>query len=351
MLLESMARAELLKRLFRSHQDRDDSAFRAAAAELIDDERKKHHQLIAKELRDIMLDSGGTDNSRQRSLVPMDIEKSTPLFSVRHCDRYLSELVLTPDIKKIIERVLDEYKKTEILRANSLAPATKLLFCGPPGCGKTATAQAVATELELPLLYINFDSVVSSFLGETASNIRKIFDFASRGRWVVFFDEFDALARSRDDISEHGEIKRVVNSLLQIIDSYRLDSIIIGATNFEQVLDPAIWRRFDELVSFPMPSGKQLEEAVAKFLHSMSIPHRDIANIAKQLAGRASFSDAEQVCNHIRKACILQGSRKVTAALLVDAVEHFEYRKSVLNGALASGSHPIVTQPPLRKRK
>ena len=96
----------------------------------------------------------------------------------------------------------------------------------------------------MPLLYVRFDSVVSSLLGETSTNIRKVFEFAGRGQWVLLFDEFDSVGRSRDDITEHGEIKRVVNSFLQIMDGFRGRSLVIAATNFEQVLDPAIWRRF-----------------------------------------------------------------------------------------------------------
>ncbi len=131
--------------------------------------------------------------------------------------------------------------RAAVLEANGLVPIRRVIFCGPSGCGKTAMAEAMSAELAIPMLYVRFDAVVSSLLGETAANLRKVFEYARRGQWVLFFDEFDAIGRSRDDTTEHGEIKLVLNSFLQIVDNFDGRSLVIAATNFEQVLDPAVY--------------------------------------------------------------------------------------------------------------
>jgi hypothetical protein len=218
-----MARADLLKKLFESYQSRDDNAFRATADELINEERKKQHPVLANELQRIL--ANGTRKLEHVhgtgpgfDPVPMDSERRTPLLTIRTPDRYFNDLVLRPDARGTLDRIMTEVRGWEILEANGLRPTRRLLFCGPSGCGKTAAAEAMSAELGLPMLYVRFDSVVSSLLGETAANLRKVFDYASRGQWIVFFDEFDAIGRSRDDATEHGEIKRVVNSFLQLLE-------------------------------------------------------------------------------------------------------------------------------------
>ena len=184
-----MARADLLKRLFESYQLRDDSAFRAVAAEIADEERKKHHPVLASELQRILsngvrsLEPGGR-TGLPFDPVPTDGDRRTPLISIRIPDRCFPDLVLDSLTQASLNRALVEVRSWDILEANGLVPVRRLLFCGPSGCGKTASAEAVAAELGLPLLYVRFDSVVSSLLGETAANLRKVFDYASRGQWV-----------------------------------------------------------------------------------------------------------------------------------------------------------------------
>ncbi len=167
--------------------------------------------------------------------------------------RRLTDLVLDEATRKTLERIVDENRKADLLKTYGSRPANRILFCGPPGCGKTVSAEAIAAELYLPLALVRFDAVVSSYLGETAANLRKVFDFARSRPMVVLFDEFDAIGKDRASLEEHGEIKRVVNSFLQILDGFRSDTVAIAATNHQGLLDPALWRRFDEIVFFDMP--------------------------------------------------------------------------------------------------
>ena len=195
-----MARADLLKRLFESYQKADDAGFRATAAEIIEEERKKHHTILANELQRILNNGVRSLNRFQAANspfdpVPTDNDRRIPLIAIRTPDRYLDDLVLDNSIRASVSRLMTEFRSWEVLEANGLIPVRRVLFCGPSGCGKTATAEAIAAEIGLPMLYVRFDSVVSSLLGETAANLRKVFDYAERGQWVLFFDEFDAIGR------------------------------------------------------------------------------------------------------------------------------------------------------------
>lgn len=327
-----MARADLLKKLFISYQQRDDSLFRTAAAEIVEEERKKQHPVLADELGRILVGSlssldFGRDGRSALSPVPMDGARKSPLACIRTPDRYLADLVLSPDSTALLDRVIAEVRGWEILEVHCLEPSRRLLFCGPSGCGKTACAEAIASELALPMLYVRFDSVVSSLLGETAANLRKVFDYATRGQWVVFFDEFDAIGRSRDDVTEHGEIKRVVNSFLQLLDGFEGRSLIIAATNFEQSLDPAIWRRFDDVLRFPLPSLKEVEELLSKLLRPLKTTRAQRDRLAEAVAG-TSFADVERVCLDVRKHNVLAGATSLREADICAALKRFQHRQS-----------------------
>jgi SpoVK/Ycf46/Vps4 family AAA+-type ATPase len=174
----------------------------------------------------------------------------------------LDDIILTPDNKEKIKDIILEFEQKEILQTYKLNPKTKILFCGPPGCGKTVTAESISNELQLPLLYTRFDSIISSYLGETATNLRKVFDFAKEGEWVLFFDEFDSIGKSRSIDSEHGELKRVVNSFLQLLDNFPRNTMVIAATNYETIIDKALWRRFDEIIYFDMPKKDDIEKFI-----------------------------------------------------------------------------------------
>ncbi|KAB4837410.1 ATP-binding protein, partial [Bacteroides thetaiotaomicron] len=250
-----MARADLLKKLFVSHKTGDHEAFYRVAQEIIEDERKKNHGILADELKLIL--NGSAQPRRSVSTYSSNIGKvkdeDVRLFEIIYPEKYFSDLIAMPQMQQELERIVNEFQNWDVLVSNGVAPTKRILFYGAPGCGKTLAAQTLASEIGLPMIYVRFDAVISSYLGETASNLRKVFDFARQDSYVVFFDEFDAIARSRNDPFEHGEIKRVVNTFLQQLDSFKGKSLVIAATNFEQSLDYAIWRRFDCTLRFDMP--------------------------------------------------------------------------------------------------
>jgi SpoVK/Ycf46/Vps4 family AAA+-type ATPase len=327
-----MARGDLLVKLFKSFKNGDDHAFLEAASTVIDDEEKKHHNVLANELKRILNGSLSQTLPNLRSVantLPRDTERGTDLVDIKRPDRYFQDLILSRHQLEPIQDVLTEFRQREILEANGLKPRTKLLFCGPPGCGKTATAEAIATELGLPLLYVRFDSVVSSLLGETASNLRKIFDFASRGIWVLFFDEFDAIGRSRDDSVEHGELKRVVNTFLQLLDNFRGNSLIISATNFEQVLDPALWRRFDEIVRFDKPDEIQVQRILEKFFTGRVKTERIFTEQINSFIG-LTHAEIERICLDALRKMTLRGSSQIDEDDILKALSNQQRRKQAL---------------------
>ena len=341
-----MARADLLKKLFETYQRRDDEGFRAVAREIVEEERKKQHPVLANELQRILTNGVRSMQGARRAdsafdPVPMDGDRRTPLISIRQPDRYLDDLVLSDETQDALRRIMVEVRGWEILEAHGLAPTRRVLFCGPSGCGKTSCAEAIAGEIGLPMLYVRFDSVVSSLLGATANNLRKVFDYASRGQWVVFFDEFDAIGRSRDDATEHGEIKRVVNTFLQLLDGFEGRSIVIAATNFEQALDPAIWRRFDDVVRFDLPDEASLEALIRRRFRPLRFTHRQVTKILDSVSG-ASFADAERVCLDARRRCALEGVDKLRDEDVTTALRRFQYRRYVLERAVPDHRSPAV---------
>jgi SpoVK/Ycf46/Vps4 family AAA+-type ATPase len=331
-----MARGELLRKLFQSHNRGNEEEFRAIALEIIGEEQKKSNHQLARDLLRILNNSDYPARfpkvANNLGSLPKDKERQTLLVDVRHPDRSFSDILLKPQNKKAIERILAEYRRLELLRTHGLAPKSKLLFCGPPGCGKTLCAEIMSRETGLPILYTRFDAIVSSYLGETAANLRKVFDYASVGRWVVFFDEFDAIGKERDDPHEHGELKRVVNSFLQLLDNFQAPSLVIAATNHEQLLDPALWRRFDEIVYFPRPSIHDIRMLLAMKLKNF--PHRglDFKSQASNMKNM-SHADIETVCLDAIKACIIEDKEAVDTKVFVEALERQKMRLRIMKQA------------------
>ncbi len=334
-----MARSDLIKRLFLSFMRGDRASFTEAARDVIEDERKKHHIVLARELTEILDSANGRpvpDRLPQFEPLPKDKDRGSDLIEVRHPNRYLEDLVLCPSQREALGQVCEEFRHWEVLEANGLRPASRLLFCGPPGCGKTATAEALASALGLPLLCARFDAVVSSLLGETASNLRKVFDYAERGAWVLLFDEFDAIGRSRDDATEHGELKRVVNAFLQMLDRFAGRCLVIAATNFEQALDPALWRRFDEVVRFERPCRSQVEQLLRKRWGRRLGQNLDLTPIVHALDG-ASHAEVERVALDALKRLALDGRPILGGGDVEQALRRYRQRRQVMGAGRPDG--------------
>jgi SpoVK/Ycf46/Vps4 family AAA+-type ATPase len=304
-----MASSKHLRQIFQFAKTGNEEAFKKVAEEIIQEEREKQHHLLANDLEEILYGKVSKVLPFQilKEEIPLDKEKNVPLLTVSTASKSLNDIVLSEQNLSVIERILLESRKAEVLKSYGLKPIDKILFYGPPGCGKTVTAEAIAFELELPFVVIRLDSIVSSFLGETSSNLRRVFDFINKKRMVVLFDEFDALGRERSDSSEHGEIKRVVNALLQMFDSYKGNSILIAATNHESDLDSAVWRRFEEVLIFNLPDNNQIKKLLEMKLIGVRRNLKEEIQIVSNKFKGMSHADIERILRRAIKDMILQG--------------------------------------------
>ena len=318
-----MARADLIKKLFSSFNNEDRELFKKTAYEIIEDERKKNHSILADELEMVLNGAKKNYHYAINSMSVVDIKNAdniNHLVDIVYPDKYIDDIILPKDKLVQLKEVVREFQNWDILVSNGVSPISRLIFYGPPGCGKTLCANVVAAEIGIPLLYVRFDALVSSYLGETASNIRKVFEFAKYDSFVILFDEFDAIGRSRDDATEHGEIKRVVNTFLQQLDSFKGRSIIIAATNYERSLDYAIWRRFDDTIRFDLPSNEEkirLFQLRMKQFNGPSHIFEDFIGATKGF----SHADVDSICKTIMRKCILSGTRYYNKRTIEEAVE------------------------------
>ncbi len=331
-----MARGDTLRKLLNSFSKDDRDEFRAAATQLIQEEKQKNHLLLAHDLERIMQKTIPQQFASNHSPweiypeIPTDKETGLPLIDVLISPLSWDRVILSDKNQKILEKIVIENRKFELLQSHNLTPASKILFCGSPGCGKTITAKVLAGVLERPLVYVNLSAIFSSFLGETAVNLTKIFDYVKTGEWVVFFDEFDAIAKDRNSNNEHGEIKRLVNSLLQLIDnSNYYQSLFIAATNYESLLDKAIWRRFDEIIFFDKPNYNLRLSLLRKNLSSIKHPGIDLNKFASKLKDTTG-AEIERICLDAIKSVILKGEDVLTSEDLEVSVKHHSERMRII---------------------
>ena len=325
-----MASGRLLRQLIKTGAEGNRDAFLQASEEVISDERSKNHHLLANDLERILY--GRAESQATPPLpadrLPKDKERGLPLLQVREPVRLLDDVVLSDENRSLVDELLTEHHRSDLLRSHGLYPADRLLFCGPPGCGKTMTAEVIASELSLPLAIVRIDSVMSSYLGETAANLRQVFDFITAYPLVVLFDEFDALAKERSDTSDHGELKRVVNAFLQMLDGYRGKSLLIAATNHERILDTAIWRRFDEVLVFDPPNQEQVKRLLSIKLRGVRRQFEthdgDIIGLFKGM----SHADVERVLRRAVKDMVLTGVEFLTRRNVEAAVRREDARRA-----------------------
>ncbi|MGH1760051.1 AAA family ATPase [Enterococcus gallinarum] len=235
---------------------------------------------------------------------PVDMDSRFSMVDIVYPNDNTKEVVLSDEIELDINYFVENYKKSDQLSEAGLDIASKLLLYGPPGTGKTQTAYHIAQKLGLPLLVARLDSIVSSYLGTTAKNIRTLFEYSEQMPCVLFLDEFDAIAKKRDDLNELGELKRVVNSLLQNIDNMNSNSLLIAATNHENLLDAAVWRRFDYKINIGLPQVGEIQKLLSKLIPNTEENDDDIIVLSYMLDGK-SGAEIERLVNQKRRESII----------------------------------------------
>lgn len=308
-----MASADQLKALLESHIQGDDQRFFSVAMQLAAHEAKLGHGKLAEELRALI------DEAKQR----LDAGQPTPigrprgelanLLAVAYPKSRLSDIVLNDTLEQQIQRIIREQRHAGKILEHGLSPRRKLLLVGPPGTGKTLTASVLAGELRVPLYQVRLDALITKFMGETAAKLRQIFEATGKTRGVYFFDEFDAIGSQRGLTNDVGEIRRVLNSFLQMIEQDRSHSLILAATNHPEILDRALFRRFDDVLHYELPSAAQISALLQSRLSRFAVKSVSWKRLAASAVG-LSYAEVARAAEEVLKEALIHEQDHVTLA-------------------------------------
>lgn len=313
-----MATAEQIKALLRSYAASDDDRFRSIAMQIASHAARKGNAQLAQELR-ALIDQARADEAP--AYTPRAVPIARPagelagLVTASYPNTRLADMVLSGAVEKRLAEVVRQYRQRDRLRSHNLSPRRKLLLVGPPGCGKTMTASALAGECGLPLMFVQLHSLITKYMGETAAKLHHVFDAMSQTRGVYLFDEFDAIGATRETRNDVGEIRRVLNSFLQFMERDDSDSIVVAATNFVGLLDEALFRRFDDVIHYELPDAKMVQALIKNRLSRFDITGltwKKVNDAAKGL----SHADITRACDDAAKEAVLTDSKTIGTALL-----------------------------------
>lgn len=311
-------KANFIINLVSAHSSGNEAQFEKVLSDLIHDEEKKGNSSLALSLKNAYSTDKRPANSTMISPMssmsfsvqsvanlPKDKDSTLDLVEILQPTVTLEDVALSEKASDTIQQIIDEQKKADELLKSGVIPTNRVLLCGPPGCGKTMTANALAAELGLPIVYVRLDGLVSSYLGQTGTNIRKIFEFVKGKRIMLFLDEFDAIAKKRDDSHELGELKRVVTTLLQNLDEMQANVFLVAATNHHHLLDSAIWRRFDISILLEEPNEKQREKIISSVLSSYLKDFRIDPKTLVVLTDGMSGAQMQTFLQSLGKFCVM----------------------------------------------
>ena len=319
-----MARADLLVNLVRAASRGDQALFRSTVEALVAEERAMQHHVLAQRIEDGFKANG---SNQGRGPISGDATAGNLLHEIQ-AKRSLKELILPAHVEAACGELVEEQSRKEILRSYGLEPRHRVLLAGPPGNGKTTVAEGIAEALMLPLLVVRYEAVIGSYLGETASRLRKLFDYVRARQCVLFLDEFDTIGKERGDIHETGEIKRVVSSLLLQMDALPSHVVVVAASNHPELFDRAVWRRFQLRLLLPQPGRAEIEVWLQRFEERMalSLGHSRRA-LAERLRG-ASFAEVEEFGMDILRRNALAGAEMNVRAIVESRLKQWKSRVS-----------------------
>lgn len=299
-----MARSDLLIRLVRAARNGDDLDLRRSVEALIAEERKKEHHLLAERLEEALRANGARSDPFRRP-TPEDTPSGVAFVTPR---QKLEDLLLDDNVRLAVDELIEEQNRLEVLRANGLEPRHRILLTGPPGNGKTSVAEGIAETLMLPFLVVRYEHVIASFLGETASRLAQVFATARTRACVLFFDEFDAIAKERGDEHETGEIKRVVTSLLLQVDEMPSHVVVVAASNHDELLDRAVDRRFQVRLTLKPPGARERAMWFEALVGEFDQPAGMSPQMFAKRTANASFSRLQDFADDVRRRHALDPS-------------------------------------------
>lgn len=323
-----MPSADQVKALISSLSEGDEAHFYAVAMQIAAHEARMGHGKLAEEIRNLIDKAKSRPRFPAKNTIPIARPRgeASELLSVSYPNVRLNDMVLAPLLRKKIERIIREQRAIQVIREKGLSPSRKILLSGKPGTGKTLTASALAGELGLPLFVVRLDALITKFMGETSAKLRIVFETLSQTRGVFLFDEFDSIGSARDLSNDVGEIRRVVNSFLQMVEQDQSDSLIVAATNHIGILDRALFRRFDDIIKYDLPDRAQVVAALQTKLGNFKTSKIDWAKLSRLALG-LSFADITRACEEAIKDSLIHGQTHVTHAQIARVIQD---RKSSL---------------------
>jgi len=332
-----MATAEQIKALVDSHGSGDDARFRSVAMQVAARAAKQGHNRLADDIRKMLDAAAAADKVRRSPRLNVGASRAVPitrpaadlagLLVASYPRTRLSSMVLSEDLDEQLRQIVTEWRQRDRLRGHGLEPRLKLLLAGPPGCGKTMTAAALAGECGLPLMVVQLHGLMTKFMGETAAKLAQVFAAMDDQPAVYLFDEFDAIGAMRDTGGDIGEVRRVLNSFLQFLEQYQGDSLVVAATNLAGLLDDALFRRFDAVLRYTRPDPKAVKPLVAGRLAAFDLTDVDWTQVT-QAAGDLSHAEIVQAAEEAARTRVLAGAEPVTTRDLTDALR----RRSAFRG-------------------
>jgi SpoVK/Ycf46/Vps4 family AAA+-type ATPase len=321
-------KANILKLLLQSHANDDELSFRKAALQLAAAESTAGHVRVAEEIRAIIAKMPATSTRKPVAVVDIAAPRGelADLLEGGHREERFRDIVLRSEMHELLLRVISENRSRGRLERFGVSPRRRLLFHGAPGCGKTLAAAVLAGEMGLPLMTVRFDALFSRFLGATAVQLRAIFAEMPRRPGVYLFDEFDSVAKARGDSQDVGEMNRVVTAFLQLVDADVSGSILVAATNHVELLDRAVFRRFDVIVPFDKPNRDQLVSLLTLRLGSVGLSERQAKRLAS-IAEGWSFAEVARACDDAVRTMALDDRDEISESDVVTALEALRRRE------------------------
>ena len=316
--------------MFRSIEGEPNEDIVKVAEKVIEDEEKKGHQKLAEKLRTILTRNIQSYTAFKGDLktllpkgvvIPTDKRYNVPLATIVDRDHLRHHMVLGLEVENRIHRIEKEYVARERLGHYGLKPRQKILFHGAPGCGKSMAAERIAWTIGLPFLKVRFEAIISSYLGESAANLKKLFESLHHFPCVLLLDEFDLIAKARSDRStDVGEMHRLVNILLNLLEDYQAPGILVATTNFQGIVDQALFRRFDEIIELPKPGNEEMLKLLQLTLSSVQTGNIHWTAIVEKLKD-LSAAIVVKTAHDAAKLAIVEGRNIVEEQHLLQAIE------------------------------
>ncbi|MGE3550845.1 MAG: AAA family ATPase [Geobacter sp.] len=326
-----MASADQLKALLKSHIASDDIHFFSVAMQIAAHEAKLGHGKLAEEMRALINDAKSRRTAesitKKPTLIAQPRGELSNLLEVSYPSSRLNDMVLDDAVATSLKRIILEQRNFSKIRGHGLSPRRKLLLVGPPGTGKTMTASVLAGELNIPLFLVRLDALITKFMGETAAKLRQVFEAISDVRGIYFFDEFDAIGSQRGLTNDVGEIRRVLNSFLQMIEQDNSTSVVIAATNHPELLDYAVFRRFDDVIEYGLPKQDQIISLLKARLVNFKLRNPRWNSLAATAEG-LSYADVARAAEEAIKDAIIHDQLGVSPADLEKTLEERKAMRS-----------------------